>query len=532
MPVIPTGNEGQRLEQRSPVEGYDVQRAGIGDRMVAQFGEGVQNLGEGIVEYNKRKQDISRKINVANFREAAEQKALELHDEAIRTSKGDGSDITQIFSQKYDDWYKGALDEIKDGDAKMMARSEAMNVRNITNKDLFEKGRAKFVIWGDENGDRLLNNVTAGVRSDPDNPGVWSQRGYQALKMLEPMMDKTAIQKKLIAYEKNFAQERIMGYVDRGDYDKARQTFLSDHQGSFSPEDKQKILDKIDTEQMQRLDLNWKMNQRADAIAAKQLKENQDNNFKNIFTKQLSGAAVEAEAGDLYGKGLLRKEQWELINTQETKIDNESSKGTYYNIVNRATSGKEEPGKLMNELALIRRQGHINNDDAISATKFLISLQEKNKEDKFKDPAFKAMEKRHLELIDRQFGVKPGLLAEFSKPEDLQRAAEAKRRYVELVYFNNMADRAGQEKALRTVFKEKGGTASVIADVPAVPGLDPGQYNDTKATEEAKRNLKLKFLRKELTPAQYEDALRRMKSLKNYQDEKAKWDSWGSVVEP
>lgn len=532
MPIIPELNEGQRLEQRSPVEGYDVQRAGIGDRMMAQFGEGVQNLGEGIVEYSKRKQELQRRINVANFREEAEQKALELHDKAIRTSEADGSNITQLFSQEYDDWYKARLDQVNDPEAKRLASAEALNVRNVTNKDLFEKGRAKFVTYGNDNADRLLNQVVAGVRSDPDNPSEWSQRGYQHLKMVEPMLDKTAMRSKLLAYEKSFAQERIMGYVDQGRYDEARQKFLSDHQGSFSPEEKQKIIDKIDTEQIQKLDLNWKIQSRNDARAAKELKDGQDLNFRNVFNKQLTGANVEVEANDLYGKGLLRKEQWELISNQESKIDKQSSQGTYYNLINRATSGKEDPDKLMRELSVLRRNDKINNDDAISTVKFLESMKERKKDQKFSDPAFKAMEKRHLEVIDRQFGVKPGLLAEFSRPEDLQRAAEAKRRYVDLVYFNGMSDRAGQEKALRQVFKEKGGTASVIADVPAVPGMDPGQYNDPKATDSARRNLKSRFLKKEISKKDYLDGLRRMDSLKNYQDEKAKWDSWGTVVEP
>lgn len=531
MPVIPQLQEGQRLDQSRAIEAESVSEAGLGSRLRAQGLNSLAAEGREMLTYAAQQKELAKRLDVDNFREEAEMRALEFNDKAMKESAADGSDITQIFNQNYDEYYKERLSQVKDPDAAREARAEALNIRNAMNAKLFETGRAKFADYGLTTSRRMQKQASAGVYNNPDQPDLYSSKGYEAIKRVAPMLGKDNQYKETITFEGEFARSRIEGYVARAnsstdplkaieDFDKARQALRGDHAGAFDEKERKELMDNIDAKQFayinrRREDIRWYEDR-----AKKQLEETQKQNFMKLYNGMANGENIDDERTRLAGLGGLSTAQDAILERKEDKVDQLTSDGSYYNFVGRAIVVKQPVNEILLDVARARQEGRIKPERAAELTKWLYDYDKQKKDKKFSDPAFKAKERANDKTLRARFGVSENPFAlSFQSGEKERLYAAASERYVDLVYFKGVS----QDEAMRIIKKEKGGFVDTVADVPAIPGLNRGSYTDPNAIEGAKKAIKKKASQGEYSPEEYNKHLKALKKLKDVTEAQDRW---------
>lgn len=525
-PFIPRGQEDQVINvSEHPQEAVDVTRAGLQDRAMQKFGEGVSEFGQGLAEYSKKRREISKKIDVDNFKAEMESIALDQHAQAIRSASADGSDINQKFNEKYDDAYKDRLSQITDPDAMREARAKAIEIRNVMNKDLYEKSQAMFVDYGLTNSRRLRAQVTAGVFGNPDNLGEYSQRGYDYMKSLAPILGADNLRKEILAFESDIADNHINGLVNQNRYDDARKALVSQWAGQYQGEKRQEKMDYIDKQQMQNIDRSRgtiRFNQEQDKL---KLEEKQKNNFRDLYTRQQNGEDVEEEAARLEGLGLMSNPGRAVLTGLKDKDELATSQYSKYNFHGQALILGRPIPLVMTDVGKAVADKKMKPSDGAETLDFLYHLQESQKDKRFSDPAFKALERDYRKRISTRFGVdldNPLLGSTFGNGKNMEMAAAALTEFSQYVYLHDgYSSPRGLGEAYKIVMKNKGGYVETTSDVDNIPGLDRNSYEDPKAVDAAKRALQNNHRSGKLPSKDYLKNLQKLDDLKRINDAKA-----------
>lgn len=536
-PYIPGLQESQILDSsKHPTEAVDVTRAGIQDRAMQRFGEGVTDLGAGLAEYASKRRILAKQIDVDNLEADARMKALEIQDKAVKTAAADGSNINQIFNDEYDSWYKERLDQVQDPDAKREGRAKVIKVRNVVNEDLYKKSQALFVEDGVRQYRRMRDQTTAGIYSNPDDYGVYVENGIKNLNRVAPLLGPENLQKEFQAYRLEVASSHIDGLTAAGRYDDARKALFEKWTGEFDDKTRKEKIDYIDQKQISTESHNQSKIRFDREDAKYKLEQLSTQNFRSLWDKQQAGANIDDEAARLEGLGMISNAHRTILTTRQDKLETRTSGYSRANFYGRAIIKGENPNALLPEVAKAVQAGDMTPSDGYQTMDFLYQLQKKREDKKFTDPAFKRLESDYRRRIGSFYGVDIDSNPIFDKlmgnnggDRDLANASLLD--FTKLVYLQGYETPEKMEQAFNITLKGKAGSVKNSNDVPNIPGLERSGYSNPKSVDDAQKRAEKDYGEKKINKDEYLKRLKLFKQLRDVNDKQAQAKGASNLVD-
>lgn len=503
MPVIPIENEGQRLDQRSPVEGINVADAGRGARMMGAVGSGLNQLGEGLIDYGaaqKAEKAARVKNNAEVQKELLRTEALNRREYAIRKADADGGNIRTLFNESdgsglgFDDKYKTVIDSIADPDVKAMVEADALKIKNNINEELSNTGTAMLVASGTLNYQRALDQAGVYAFQNPNDSAGISKMQYRANEMGAGFVNKATQQKLFMQNMKDTAQRRVDGLVYKNDYDGARKLIIENVGGAFGADKFDENIKAIDTAENTFKERKIRDFDRNEKIAKQKLEDAQDKTASNLYARILGGdLGVEDEFPKLVAAGAIRPDQFKTADTLVQKTSDIVSKATANNIMEQAYGGRNVRD-LIDQSITLRTSPvpTLNQDDAYQVEAKLYGMIDAKKDKRFTDPGFRdAYNARKAIIVARYGGTMTGYEANFTNlpAETKQAAVKALADFGDLVYGGKDTSRKALDNHMNKVLKDRVGTVETSASVPAIAGLNTTERQNPQSIKAAAQNI-------------------------------------------
>lgn len=245
MPVIPRYQADLMQRSDSPVKVTDTDIARAQGQAIAQFGKGLNDLGEVIAAQDKVKEKTKNQIRQKNFMFDASDAADTIYNNAILSSEPDGSNMSTIVKTEYDKYIANRLKQESGSQEYMdLLNLQAKEIRFKTLLKTRDMATKKNLEYADKGFADIKNRYDSQISI---NPLKYDENNAEYAKLIDDSALVPSV--KSIAKEKakkDFATTAINSYKKAERWDEANDAVNNKFAGIFDDKEREKFIDEIE----------------------------------------------------------------------------------------------------------------------------------------------------------------------------------------------------------------------------------------------------------------------------------------------